>query len=126
MSGLLPGLGIGIMGAFGAATRFAMVEWFSRRWHKPFPLAIWLINVTGAFALGVLTTAYASPAQLSVRLLLGVGFLGGYTTFSTLSYESFALWRRSSWQVAWLNVGCSLAAGLIAAYLGLALGHRLG
>jgi len=126
MSGFTMALGIGLLGALGAAARYLMVEWMARWWRKPFPLAIFLINIIGAFLLGVLTTAFASPAQLSARLLLGVGFLGGYTTFSTLSYETVALARRGDTLYAWMNVGGTLLAGVVAAFLGMSFGLRLG
>jgi CrcB protein len=126
MDGLLMALGVGATGACGAAARFLTVEWIARRWRKPFPLAIWLINVVGAFLLGFLTTAFAAPAQLDTRVLLGAGFLGGYTTFSTLSYETFALAHRGDTLLAWANAGGSLLAGVVAALLGLALGLHVG
>jgi CrcB protein len=119
-------VGVGVTGALGAAARYLTVEWVARWWGKPFPLAIFLINVVGAFLLGFLTTAFAAPAQLDTRLLLGAGFLGGYTTFSTLSYETFALARRGDTLYAWVNVGASLLAGVVAASLGLALGLHVG
>lgn len=126
MSGLMVIVGVGVAGALGAATRYLTVEWMARWWRKPFPMAIFLINVVGAFLLGFLTTAFAAPAQLNIRLLLGVGFLGGYTTFSTLTFETFALARRGDTLYAWLNVGGSLLAGVVAAFGGLALGLRVG
>lgn len=126
MSGLAMLLGVGTAGALGAAARYLTVEWLARWWRKPFPLAIFLINIVGAFLLGFLTTAYAAPSQVDTRLLLGVGFLGGYTTFSTLSYETFALARRGDTLYAWVNVGASLLAGAVAAGLGMALGLRMG
>lgn len=126
MSGLWLIAGVGLTGALGAAARYLMVEWVARwRWRR-FPLATFLINVSGAFALGFITAAFAGDAQLDTRLLLGVGFLGGYTTFSTLSYETVALARRGDTLTAWLNVGGSLLAGLVAAALGLALGLGVG
>ena len=82
---------LGLAGGLGAATRFAFAEWATKRWQASFPLATLLINVTGAFALGLLTTAASASAE--TRLLLGTGFLGGYTTFSTLSYDSHSLFR---------------------------------
>ena len=85
MSGWMTVVGIGLLDALGAVARYLMVEWMARWRRKPFPLAIFIINISGAFLLGLLTTAFASPAELNTRLLLGAGFLGGYTTFSTLS-----------------------------------------
>lgn len=126
MSGWMTVVGIGLLGALGALARYLTVEWMARWWRKPFPLAIFLINMVGAFLLGFLTTAFASPAQMNTRLLLGVGFLGGYTTFSTLSYETVALARRGDSLYAWLNAGGSLLVGVVAAFLGMSLGLLVG
>ena len=110
---------LGLAGAAGAAIRFALVEWATKRWWASFPLPTLLINVTGAFALGLLTTMGASG---EARLLLGTGFLGGYTTFSTLSYDSHSLFRSGQTRAAWLNTLGSVAVGVVAAALGLLCG----
>lgn len=126
MSGsFLAVLSVGLAGALGAGARFLTIEWIARRWRRPFPLAIWLINVGGSFLLGLLTTSLIAPSQLGLRTLLGAGFLGGYTTFSTLSYETFALARRNENRLAWLNAVGSVVAGLAAAFLGLWLGLHI-
>lgn len=111
---------LGLAGGLGAATRFAFAEWATKRWQASFPLATLLINVTGAFALGLLTTAASASAE--TRLLLGTGFLGGYTTFSTLSYDSHSLFRSGQTRAAWLNMLGSVALGVVAAALGLLSG----
>jgi CrcB protein len=111
---------LGLAGGLGAATRFAFAEWATERWQASFPLATLLINVTGAFALGLLTTAASASAE--TRLLLGTGFLGGYTTFSTLSYDSHSLFRSGQTRAAWLNMLGSVALGVVAAALGLLSG----
>ena len=111
---------LGLAGGLGAATRFAFAEWATKRWQASFPLAMLLINVTGAFALGLLTTAASASAE--TRLLLGTGFLGGYTTFSTLSYDSHSLFRSGQTRAAWLNMLGSVALGVVAAALGLLSG----
>ncbi len=113
------------MGALGAGARYLMVEWVARWWRGTVPVATLIINVSGAFASGVATTALATSNELAARLLIGAGFLGGYTTFSTLSFETLALVRRSETTQAWLNVGASLAGGMVAAALGMALGLAL-
>jgi fluoride exporter len=113
-------LALGLAGATGAATRFALAEWATRRWQGTFPLAMLLINVTGAFALGLLMTAGGSSGALAqTRLLLGTGFLGGYTTFSTLSYDTHSLFRSGQIRAAWLNALGSLVIGVGAAALGM-------
>ena len=114
---------LGLAGGLGAATRFAVAEWATKRWQASFPLATLLINVTGAFALGLLTTA--ASASGATRLLLGTGFLGGYTTFSTLSYDSHSLFRSGQTRAAWLNTLGSVALGVVAAALGLLCGALL-
>ena len=60
-----------------------------------------------------------------MRVVFGTGFLGGYTTFSTLSFETDALARRGYARTAWLNALGTLAAGIVAAALGVALGSLL-
>ena len=120
---------LGLAGATGAAARFALSEWATKRWPGTFPLVTLLINVTGAFALGLLMTAggggSAGSALAQERLLLGTGFLGGYTTFSTLSYDTHSLYRSGQARAAWLNALGSLAIGLAAAALGIAIGTIL-
>ena len=114
---------LGLAGATGAATRFALSEWATKRWPSTFPMATLFINVTGAFALGLLMTAGGAGSALAQeRLLLGTGFLGGYTTFSTLSYDTHSLSRSGQARAAWLNALGSLAIGLAAAALGMAIG----
>lgn len=127
MPSSIPGVAVllmlGLAGATGAVTRFAFSEWATKRWPGTFPLATLLINVTGAFALGLLTTVGGAASVLAqARLLLGMGFLGGYTTFSTLSYDTQSLYRSNQKRAAWLNALGSLAIGLAAAALGMAIG----
>ena len=122
-------LAIGITGALGAASRYGMAEWTARRWRGSFPLATFVINMTGAFALGALmaagTKTSGGAAIAPLRTVLGTGFLGGYTTFSTLSFETHALARRGRTLAAWLNAAGMLCAGMVAVAAGIALGHWL-
>lgn len=119
-------LALGLAGAAGAASRFAFSEWATKRWPGTFPLATLLINATGAFALGLLMTAGGAGSALArERLVLGTGFLGGYTTFSTLSYDTHSLYRSGQTSAAWLNALGSLAIGLAAAALGMLCGSLL-
>lgn len=118
---------LGCAGALGAAARYAVVELAGRRWRGRFPVATLFINVAGAFALGVLLTAGTrGPAMPAVwRSVLGTGFLGGYTTFSTLSFETSSLVRRGHHVHAWANTLGTLLLGVTAAALGIAAGHLL-
>lgn len=98
MTSLVMLLTIGCSGGAGAVARFGVVEGIARRWGGLFSLATFLINITGPFAPGFILTMGAGhlrlPAASPVRSIIGTGFLGGYTTFSTLGFETHALLRR--------------------------------
>ncbi|GAV31017.1 putative fluoride ion transporter CrcB [Coriobacteriaceae bacterium EMTCatB1] len=112
-------------GAVGAAARYVLGGWLTDRFGTAFPWHTFVINVSGAFALGVLMALSVERGIVTPqwRLALGVGVLGGYTTFSTLSYESIALLSQGSYALGLLNMFGSGAAGLLAAWLGLATGR---
>ncbi len=116
-------LALGVAGALGAVARFGVVEWVARTWLNHFPLATFVINVSGAFVLGLVLTVGVGWG--SWRVVVGSGFLGGYTTFSTLSFETHALARRGHTHYAWLNALGTLAGGIVAAALGIVLGTWL-
>jgi fluoride exporter len=113
-------------GALGVNARY----WLSvliARWTGPrFPWATILINVTGSFAIGflavLLTYRWTHPLG---RLLLVTGFLGGYTTFSSFTYESLKLWEDGDRGLSLANTFGSVAAGLVAVTLGVALGRAV-
>ncbi len=119
---LVPYLLVGAGGFVGAMARFEVGRWTGLLIETPFPLATFLINVSGSFLLGVLGTLVA--ARLSVpsetlRLALGVGFLGAFTTFSTFEYETHALLEEGSWLLAIGYVGASVSLGLFAVRAGI-------
>ncbi len=118
---------LGLAGATGAAARFAHSPNGRRDAERGrFRSATLLINVTGAFAFGLLTTAGGTSGALAqARLVLGTGFLGGYTTFSTLSYDTHSLFRSGQTRAAWLNALGSLGIGIATAALGMWCGAHL-
>ena len=113
--------GAGIGGGF----RYAVGIWLAERWGTSFPWHTFLINISGAFLLGVVMALSAERGLLSNewRLFLGVGVLGGYTTFSPLSYESIALFERGLFLNGTLNMFGSAAVGLVAVVAGLYVGR---
>src|SRR5262249_55064691 len=113
-------------GCAGSIARYLVGEAFSRRIDAGFPWTTWVINVTGSFVLG-LVVALVSEKALDPRwrLLLGVGFCGAFTTFSTFELETQALVADGEWMRAFGNVALSVVAGFAALFLGLALGKRL-
>jgi len=113
---------IGVAGFAGAILRFWLGAWIGRRWTSPFPMGTFVINIAGAFALGLLIGL--SDRQLvpaAWRLVLGTGFLGAFTTFSTWMLETAHLTRTRSYLTAAANVVTSILCGLGAAGLGLAV-----
>lgn len=117
---------IALAGGAGAWCRFTLDGLIRRRWRSPVPVGTLVINLTGSFALGLLTGVLATHAGPSdLRSILGTGFLGGYTTFSTAAVELATLSRDGrAWRAAGLGVA-QVLGGLAAAALGLALGGLL-
>ncbi|MBC3843315.1 fluoride efflux transporter CrcB [Streptacidiphilus sp. 4-A2] len=118
----MPVLMVFLGGMVGAPTRFLADKAVQSRHDSVFPWGTFAINISGAFILGALGAAslhHHLPSDLS--LLLGTGFCGGLTTFSTFSFETVRLMEDGSLAEAGLNAVGSLALGLAAAALGFAL-----
>jgi fluoride exporter len=122
MSRALPYLLVGAGGFAGAITRLLVARWVGVLADTRFPLGIFAINVSGSFLLGVLGTIVAQkvmPNSESLRLALGVGFLGAFTTFSTFEFETHALFDDGSWLTATTNMFASLFVGFLAVRAGI-------
>lgn len=113
-------LTVGIGGFIGAVVRYALGIWIGQRWGRSFPLGTFFINVSGSFLIGLLMPLLTERliANPQWRLLLVVGFLGAYTTFSTFEYETGALLKDGEWLFASLNIILSVVAGFAALKLG--------
>lgn len=111
----------------GGALRYALGGWIAQRWGASFPWHTMAINVSGAFLLGVLMAIGTDRGLVSpeMRLLLGVGILGGFTTFSTLSYESVALIEQGLVVQGMANMFGSAVLGIAAAVAGLYMGRAI-
>jgi CrcB protein len=107
-------------GGIGSVARFVLATWIGQRWGRSFPLGTFVINVTGSFLIGFLMTLMAERfvENPQWRLLLVVGGLGGYTTFSTFQYETGKLVMDGELVYAALNMVLSVAVGFIALKLG--------
>lgn len=110
---------VGIGGALGALTRFQLGKIISQRSKTTFPIGTFIINITGALLLGLLTGIGTSK---SIYLLFGDGFLGAYTTFSTFMYEGFNLFQGKEKMNAFTYVLGSLLLGLIGYVIGFEIG----
>ena len=111
-------LWVSLAGAMGAVSRFVLDGLLRQRCSASFPWATVLINVSGSLLLGILTGLVlfrGSPGD--VKLIIGTGFCGGYTTFSTAMFETVRLAQRDSLWRALANglgtLGLALAAGAI-------------
>ncbi len=109
----------------GGGLRYVLGGWLADRWGTAFPWHTFAINISGAFLLGVVMALSVERGVMpsAWRLFLGVGILGGYTTFSTLSYESMALIQQGLYLSGALNMFGSAAAGLVAVLAGLMVGR---
>ena len=119
---------IAVGGAGGAVSRYLLDTFVSERLGGAFPWGTLAINLSGSFALGLLFALAIERAVLpaSIRGPLLIGFLGAYTTFSTLMLESWRLAEDGALVLAVANAAGSMLLGLVAVYAGLALGRVLG
>jgi CrcB protein len=118
---------IAVAGAFGAVSRYKLQGWVADAVGRPTLWATFTVNVTGAFLLGLLIAVSEGRWSVSplTRTTLAVGFLGAYTTFSTLMFESVDRIETGDYLAAAVNVAGSVVAGLLACYAGLSLGRAL-
>jgi CrcB protein len=117
-----------VVGAgIGGGLRYVLGGWMAERWGASFPWHTLIVNASGALFLGMLM-AMSIDRQLlspSARLFLGVGVLGGFTTFSTLSYESVAMLQQGLIAQGVLNMFGSAVLGIAAATVGLLIGRAI-
>ncbi len=114
--------GLVVAGAAGALARYLLDGFVQDRTAGAFPWGTFVINVSGAFALGLLTGAALYHGFPSTpRIVLGTGFCGAYTTFSTFTFESVRLLEEDGRTEALLNVAGNLVVAVAAAAAGLAL-----
>ena len=118
---------IAVGSAIGGVSRYLVGGLSQRLAGGTFPIGTLLINVTGSFLLGFILRYGVETTTLTpeVRAFLTVGFCGGYTTFSTFSYETIALAEDGQWARAALYVGLSVGVSLVATFLGLVAAREL-
>lgn len=108
-------------GGIGAGARYLLGAWVQGMAGPGYPWGTFLINTTGAFLIGiVLALVEAGIFSGQTRLFVAVGVLGGYTTFSTLSYDTIQLILEGDLSAAMLNSFGQVAVGILAAWLGIA------
>lgn len=120
-------LSVALGGALGCLARFAFAGFLQQRAGADFPVGTLVINVTGSFLLGFLMRYALQSAAISqeLRAALTTGFCGGYTTFSTFSYETAMLMEDGEYGRAALYIGSSVVIALLGTFLGFAAANRL-
>jgi CrcB protein len=113
-------------GAAGSGARYLLAGWVQRLAGAGFPAGTLAVNLLGSFVLGLLMPLGLRTDLLSptVRVALATGLLGGFTTYSTFSYETMSLLQEGAWLAAVANVGGTVVGCLAASFLGYGLAVR--
>jgi CrcB protein len=118
---------VAIGSAVGGVARYLLGGWIQQRTGSTFPIQTLLINITGSFLLGFLQHYALETTAISpeVRTMLTIGFCGGYTTFSTFSFETVRMLEDGDWRRAALYISMSVALTIGAAVLGIVAAREL-
>jgi fluoride exporter len=118
---------ISIGGILGANARYWLTNWAAQRIGVGFPYGTLIINISGAFVLGLFMAFLQDRAFVHshYRLFFATGFCGAYTTSSTLTYESLRLLQDGSGLLAFTNLLGSLVIGMLGVFLGFVLGRMI-
>jgi CrcB protein len=114
---------VGLGGGTGSVLRYLLSVVITRYFRTVFPLAIFTVNVSGCFLIGILLGLLERSPFMNpeLRFLFITGFCGGYTTFSTFSAENVGLFQSGHWLTALLYIAASVSAGMGAVWIGLTL-----
>jgi CrcB protein len=116
-----------IGGGLGACARY-WLSGFVFRWVEPnFPYGVLIVNILGCLVIGFLMTGFEERFMInpSLRIFLTIGILGGFTTFSSFSYETISLIKDGEFFYASANIGASVILCLTASYFGSVLGKLI-
>ncbi|PKR86630.1 fluoride efflux transporter CrcB [Heyndrickxia camelliae] len=113
---------VAIGGFFGAISRFSLSNLIKSKAASSFPFATLIVNLLGSFLLGVIIGANLDRTW---ALLVGTGFMGAFTTFSTFKLENIILVSKKNWKMLILYLGVSYTFGILLAFLGIKIGQYL-
>ena len=114
---------VGVGGFLGSVFRYLIAHYVKTGWSTVFPAGTFIVNLVGSFLIGIIIAAtLTEDLNQQARLLLATGFCGGFTTFSSFSFEFFSLLQNGHTGYAFLYAGSSLVLGLLLVWLGFSLG----
>ncbi len=117
---------IGLCGAFGCLSRYLVSGWVYSQFGSVFPAGTLAVNVIGSFLLGLVAEGLrGSLLSQDLRTGITIGFLGGFTTFSTFSFETIRLLEEGSFLHAGLNVLLNVVVCIVFAALGITLARQI-
>jgi fluoride exporter len=118
---------IGLAGFAGTLLRYGLSGWIARRFGETFPLGTLIVNLIGCFLAGLLFYLMFDRylVNQTVRIVLMIGLLGGFTTFSSFGLQTFTLLRDGEMGLALLNIAVSNLGGLLMVWVGYSLARIL-
>ena len=118
---------IALFGALGCLARYFLSGWVYQLLGRGFPYGTLAVNVIGAFLIGLIMEFSIRSALIppTIRVALTIGFLGGLTTFSTFSFETFRLLEEGAFIIAFFNVMVSVIACLACTWIGIVVARAL-
>ena len=118
---------VAVGGGIGATTRYLVSTWAAEKFGTNFPYGTLIVNVVGCFIIGAFMTLTTERLIVSPywRLLVTVGFVGGLTTFSSYSYETFKLLQDADMMMAMYNLFGNVIIGFFATWLGISMARLL-
>ena len=118
---------VGVGGALGSILRFWLGSYIGSRMGTRFPYGTFVINVTGSFLIGLVLALLTARTDWSPnwRYLVPIGFIGGYTTFSSFEYETLRTIQDGQIGIGILYVGLSIVLGFLAVWGGVLTGRAI-
>ncbi|MGB9242794.1 MAG: fluoride efflux transporter CrcB [Candidatus Acidiferrales bacterium] len=116
---------VAIGGALGSVLRFWVGTYISNRIATRFLAGTFVVNVTACFLIGFVITVLTEKSSWNPnwRYLIPIGFIGGYSTFSTFEYETFRVFQEGDFLIAGLNVIFSVVVGFVSVWVGVITGR---